>query len=72
MNKIIYTLFILLFLTIILICSFSKNNYNESFVPKIVKETYRPLHRNIRKTYEGFYDKTSICVSNFFRKFGIL
>ena len=44
----------------------------EPFVPKIVKETYRPVARNIRMTYEGFYDKTSTDISNLFRKFGIL
>lgn len=72
MNRIIYNLLTLFFIIIIISCSISKNNYNESFVPKIVKETYRPLHRNLKKTYEGFYDKTSINVSNFFRKIGIL
>jgi hypothetical protein len=46
--------------------------YKEAFVPKIFKETYRPIHRNIRMTYEGFYDKTSADISNLFRKFGIL
>jgi hypothetical protein len=53
-------------------CAFSKNNYKETFVPKIVKETYRPIERNIRMTYEGFYDKSSTDISNLFRKFGIL
>ena len=53
-------------------CAFSKNNYKETFIPKIVKETYRPIERNIRRTYHGFYDKTSTNVSNLFRKIGIL
>jgi hypothetical protein len=53
-------------------CAFSKNNYKETFVPKIVKETYRPIERNIRMTYEGFYDKSSTDISNLFRKFGIM
>jgi uncharacterized membrane protein (DUF106 family) len=72
MNRTIYISFILLFALIIISCVFSENNYKETFVPKIVKETYRPLERNIRRTYEGFYNKTSTGVSNFFRKFGIL
>jgi hypothetical protein len=46
--------------------------YKEQFVPKIIKESYRPVARNIRMTYEGFYDKTSTDISNLFRKFGIL
>jgi hypothetical protein len=72
MNRIIYNSFILLFITIILSCSFSETKYKETFIPKIVKETYRPIERNIRRTYEGFYDKTSTDISNLFRKFGIL
>jgi hypothetical protein len=72
MNKIIYNSFLVLFILIIINCAFSKNNYKESFMPKIIKETYRPIERNIRKTYEGFYDKTSTDISNLFRKFGIL
>jgi hypothetical protein len=62
----------LLFVIIILSCAFSENKYKETFVPKIMKETYRPLERNIRRTYEGFYGKTSNGISNLFRKFGIL
>jgi len=72
MNRIIYNSFILLFIIIMISCAFSKINYKETFIPKIVKETYRPIERNIRRTYEGFYDKTSTDVSNLFRKFGIL
>jgi hypothetical protein len=68
MNKFIYNLTFLLAI-IIFSCSFS---YNEPFVPKIVKETYRPIERNIRTNLEGFYDKSSTNISNLFRKFGIL
>jgi hypothetical protein len=52
--------------------SISEHVHKESFVPKIIKETYRPIHRNIRMTYEGVYDKSSLYVSNLFKKFGIL
>lgn len=72
MNRIIYNSFVVLFILIMISCTFYENNYKETFVPKIVKETYRPLERNIRTTCEGFYDKTSTNVSNLFRKFGIL
>jgi hypothetical protein len=71
MIKIIYNSFFLLFV-IIISCVFSENNYRESFMPKIIKETYRPIERNIRTMYEGFYDKTSTNVSNLLRKIGIL
>lgn len=63
---------ILILIIIILGCAFSKNSYEEAFVPKIVKETYRPIERNIRKNFEGFYDRSSTDISNLFRKFGIL
>ncbi len=68
MNKIIYVLFLL----IIIFVFVSKNQYQESFVPKNIKQIYRPLERNVRTKYEGFYNKTSTNVSNLFRKFGIL
>lgn len=71
MNKFIYNSAFLL-LIIILGCIFTNNSYEEAFVPKIVKETYRPIQRNIKKNFEGFYDKSSTNISNLFRKFGIL
>jgi hypothetical protein len=58
---------------IIVIMSISEHVvHKEGFVPKKVKEFYRPIHRNIRMTYEGFYDNSSKHISNLFRKFGIL
>ena len=73
MNKFIYNSIIFLLIIIILICAFSKKkSYEEAFIPKIVKETYRPIERNIKKKLEGFYDKSSTDISNLFRKFGIL
>jgi hypothetical protein len=75
MNTLIYNFLIGLFIIIMLSCAFSKNNLhdvNESFVPTIVKETYRPIQRNIRRRVEGFYDKSSTNISNLFRKFGII
>ncbi len=71
MNKIIYNLFLLFLTSIILYCSFL-NNRTEGFVPKIIKEKYRPIERNVRTACEGFYNKTTTNISNFFRKFGIM
>ena len=74
MNKFIYNSLVFLLIIIILSCALSKKNlYQESFfVPKKVKELYRPLHRNVRTTYEGFYDNSSKHISNLFKKFGLL
>ena len=67
-----YNSIIFILLIIIFGCSFSKTSCEEAFIPKIVKETYRPLERNVRKNFEGFYDKSSTDISNLLRKFGIL
>jgi len=72
MNKFMYNSMFFLLLIVIFSCAFSKTYYQEAFVPKILKENYRPLERNIRRSFEGFYDKSSTDISNFFRKFGIL
>ena len=52
--------------------SFSNNNYYEPFIPRKIKEFYRPISRNIRQKYENFYDKTSKKILNFCKKIGIL
>ncbi len=58
---------------IIIIMSISEHiEHKEGFVPKQVKEMYRPIVRNVRMNYEGFYNKSSSNISNLFRKFGIL
>lgn len=76
MNKFIYNLLIVLLTITILNYAFDKKSHQESFempgMPKIIGEYYRPLERNIRITYEGFYDKSSKKFSNLFRKFGII
>ena len=76
MSKFIYNSlrYILAIAFILLIVSSAINKYRveESFVPKIVKENYRPIERNVRRSVEGFYDKSSTNISNLFRKFGII
>lgn len=75
MNTIIYNSLITFFI-IILYYYFSQNTYKykykETFVPKILKQTYRPIERNIRTKYEGFYNNTTTNVSNILRKVGIM
>jgi len=72
MNRLIYNSLLLILIIIILVCTFSKKSYEEAFIPKIIKETYRPIERNVRRNFEGFYDKSSTDISNLFRKFGIM
>jgi hypothetical protein len=74
MNKIIYNLLSCLLIIIIITSIFFNNNnlYQEPFVPKMLKERYRPIHRNVRMAYEGFYSKSSQHISNLFKKVGIL
>jgi hypothetical protein len=74
MNKLIYNSFVFLLILIIFSCALSKKDFYQEpfFVPKKIKEFYRPLHRNVRMTYEGFYDNSSKHISNIFKKFGIL
>lgn len=74
MKRTIHNSYLIFFLiALIIFCYvFSKITYQETFIPKIVKEKYRPIERNARILYEGFYDKASTDISNLFRKFGIL
>ena len=51
--------------------SFTSYVYHEPFVPRKIREIYRPISRNVRNNYQGFYDKSSTHISNFFRKSGI-
>ena len=59
---------------IIIIMSFTNNNNNniESFIPRKIKEFYRPITRNVRQKYENFYGKTSTKILNVCKKIGIL
>lgn len=41
----------------------------ESFIPKIIKESYRPFERNVRNKYKTFYHHTSTKLSNMFRPY---
>jgi hypothetical protein len=59
---------------VIIISAFikEKNIYKESFMPKKVKEFYRPFERNVRTGVEGFYNYTRNQSSRLFRYFGII
>ena len=57
----------------ILIIMINTENINrEPFIPRKINEMYRPIARNIRINYEGFYNKSSTNIYNLFRKFGII
>ena len=67
------------FILIILISLFTQNcsqncshNIREPFIPKIIKEHYRPIARNMRINYEAFSGKYSLDLFNHFRKFKII
>ena len=66
--KILATIILILFMYLL----FIDREKKENFVPKIVKETYQPIKRKVRMTYEGFYNRTYTNVNNIFRKLGIL
>ena len=70
-----YVLFIiilfLLGLIIYQLLNHSSPKMTEGFVPRIIKEQYRPLERFVRMGYHGFYRKTTGQVSNLFKKIGI-
>ncbi len=52
--------------------SVSEQINREPFIPRKINEMYRPIARNIRINYEGFYNKSSTNIYNLFRKFGII
>ncbi len=70
MNKIFHYIF--LFILILIMYQIYYSTYRESFVPKKIKEYYRPITRQMRIGYEGFYSNSSLSVSNLFRKFQII
>lgn len=63
-----------IFITVMFIIIFSSAYYKcqEPFVPKIVKEHYRPLERNIRTRANDFYTKTNTVITNVLRKINVL
>jgi hypothetical protein len=67
-HVLIVSFFILLFLHIYY-CLFATK---ESFMPKIILETYRPLERNIRNNIGGFYHRTTSHILHFMKKKGII
>ena len=55
-----------------LFTQYYSHNIREPFLPKKIKEYYRPMARNVRIGYEQFYDKSSLELLNLFRKFQII
>lgn len=72
MNKSTCISLLFLLSIVIISCAFPFRLSKEPFMPKIIKEKYRPLERNVRNKCEGFYAKTSTNASNLLRKFGIM
>lgn len=65
-------IYILLVISIVSIILLSNPIYEESFVPKMLRESYRPLERNVRRNAAEVYEKSSITLSNMFRRIGIM
>ena len=72
MKKTTYISLLFLLSIVIVSCAFPFPVYKEAFMPKIVKEKFRPFERNIRQQCEGFYTKTTNNASTFLRKMGII
>lgn len=73
MKTVVYKIIFFIFIIMFLINNYNNfENYKESFVPKKIKELYRPFHRNARMSYNNFYNNYASYTSNIFRKFGIL
>lgn len=64
-------LILLLVLLAITIITYD-NDTKETFIPKNVKQSFRPIQRSLKIYYEGFYNKTSTTVTNIFRKINII
>ena len=65
-------LFILFMLFIVCYYRFFSFSQESFLVPKKIKETYRPINRKIRMTYESFYAKSTTNISTFLRKMGMI
>ena len=74
MNKIFHFIFLIFIILIIyqIIYQTYYFTYREPFIPKKIKEYYRPIRRQMRIGYEGFYSKSYLSLSNLFRKFQII
>jgi hypothetical protein len=73
MNKYFYKLlFLILFIIIIIFFNEYTKINKEGFIPKKLKEMYRPMYRNIRINYEYFYKNLSTKINNFLKKIGFL
>jgi len=65
---------LLLIIIIILIGILLLSTYKsqEGFMPRKIKEMYRPMERNVRQTCEGFYNRSVNGLSRFLRQLSIL
>jgi len=66
----LFILFILLIFTFLLI--YKQQTNIEQFVPKKIKEYYRPIDRKLRNKYREFYDNSSKKILNLLKKNGII
>ena len=65
-------LLLLVLLLVIILDFLSTYKTKEGFVPRKIKEMYRPMERRVRQTYEGFYSQSVNRISRFLRQLSIL
>ena len=67
-----YFLHILLLLLLTILIFWYNDTYEEAFVPTIIKESYRPLERNVKRNMSEVYNKSATIVSNMFRRLRLI
>ena len=71
-HKILFFILLVIVLIMYILKHVNRDVHQESFIPRKIKEMYKPYTRNIRIYYKGLYNKSKTSLSNVFRKFGIL
>jgi hypothetical protein len=67
-NKWMFAALVFGLLVVLILVTALNAKVNEAFVPKVVRESYRPLERKVRNTCEEMYSKTMVQVSNWLRR----
>ena len=70
--KSMYIQYAVVVLVLVVTTAINVHTLKETFVPRLLKEQYRPLERNIRMGVEGMYVATTTTMSNWLRKVGIM
>lgn len=66
------SLMLLLISTICIVGFFPPTKNKESFVPRKIREMYRPIQRRVRQTSSGLYSHAAIHFTRILRKIGFI